>query len=161
MLERGEAHWVAGARERFLNAKHRANPIGWLRFIRQCSLRLREDNAGQELWEWDTWPADRIDVDGRWAHQRQRRIYFAEIDPLWLRDLAKRWARWRLVAATKSPASIAVSTASIRRFCRWAEVHHVTMTAPAAITRQLLERYRADVFTLDVSQSRKTGLLTD
>lgn len=38
-------------------------------------------------------PTDRIDVDGRWAHQPVRRIYFAEIDPVWLRELAKRWAR--------------------------------------------------------------------
>jgi len=161
MLDRGETHWLARAQERFPNAKHRANPLALLRYIRQCSLQLREQSSGQELWEWDTWPADRIDVDGRWAHQRQRRIYFSEIDPLWLRDLAKRWARWRLTAATKSPASISVSTASIRRFCRWAEDHHIALTAPAAITRELLERYRADVFTLDVSQSRKTGLLTD
>jgi integrase len=161
MLDRGETHWLARAQERFPNAKHRANPLALLRYIRQCSLQLREQSSGQELWEWDTWPADRIDVDGRWAHQRQRRIYFSEIDPLWLRDLAKRWARWRLTAATKSPASISVSTASIRRFCRWAEDHNIALTAPAAITRELLERYRADVFTLDVSQSRKTGLLTD
>ena len=54
---------------------------------------------------------------------------------MWLRDLAKRWARWRLTAATKSPASIAVSTASIRRFCRWAENRKVALTGPAAITR--------------------------
>lgn len=54
---------------------------------------LREEQSGEEIWRWDTLPTDRIDVDGRWAHQPVRRIYFAEIDPVWLRELAKRWAR--------------------------------------------------------------------
>ena len=66
---------------------------------------------------------------------------------------------WRLTSATKSPASIAVSTSSIRRFCRWAENRGATLAAPAVITRDLLERYRADVFLLDRSPGRKSGLL--
>jgi integrase len=37
----------------------------------------------------------------------------------------------------------------------------VTLTAPAAVTRELLERYRADVFLLDRSPGRKSSLLTD
>jgi len=37
----------------------------------------------------------------------------------------------------------------------------VLLSAPPAITRELLERYRADVFTLSRSQGRKSGLLTD
>jgi integrase len=161
VLERGEKHWVDSAARRFGRRKSQANPLAWLRFIRQCALGLRERDAGEELWQWDTWPTDRIDVDGRWAHQPARRIYFSEIDPLWLRELVKRWARWRLTGATKSPASIAVSTSSIRRFCRWAEAHQVALPGPAAITRGLLERYRADVFLLPCSQGRRNGLLTD
>jgi hypothetical protein len=43
----------------------------------------------------------------------------------------------------------------------WAEAHNVVLAAPAAITRDLLERYRADVFLLALSHGRKTGLLTD
>jgi integrase len=161
ILERGETHWVASAQARFAHPKHRANPLGWLRFIRQCALRLREQHSGEELWQWDTWPTDEIDIDGRWAHQPARRIYFSEIEPAWLRELVKRWARWRLTGATKSPASIAVSTSSIRRFCRWGEARGVALTAPAAITRALLEDYRASVFTMPRSQGRKSGLLTD
>jgi integrase len=161
VLEHGEAHWVASAERRFAHRKTRANPLGWLRYVRQCALALREQQSGEELWQWDTWPTDRLDVDGRWAHQPARRIYFSEIDPPWLRELVKRWARWRLTAATKSPASISVTTSSIRRLCRWAEGHDVVLSAPAAITRGLLERYRADVLTLALSAGRRSGLLTD
>lgn len=161
VLERGEAYWAADAQQRFGVRALRSNPLAWLRFVRQCSLRLREQHSGREVWQWDTWPTDQLDVDRRWAHQPTRRIYFSEIDPGWLRELVKRWAKWRLTSATKSPASIAVSTSSIRRFCRWAETHGVALTKPAVITRELLERYRADVFLLDRSPGGKSGLLTD
>ena len=89
------------------------------------------------------------------AHQPVRRIYFSEIDPVWLRDLVKRWARWRLMSATKSPASISCSTSSIRRFCRWTEASEIALAGPAAVTCDLLERYRADVFLLAVSGSQE------
>jgi integrase len=161
VLDRGEASWTADAEQRFRVRSLRANPLGWLRFVRQCSLRLRERHSGREVWHWDTWPTDLLDVDGRWAHQPTRRIYFSEIDPVWLRELVKRWAKWRLTSATKSPASISCSTSSIRRFCRWAEDNAIALTSPVAISRQVLERYRADVFLLDRSAGRKSGLLTD
>jgi hypothetical protein len=54
-----------------------------------------------------------------------------------------------------------VSTSSICRFCRWTEANDVALVAPAAVTRDVLERYRADVFLLDRSPGRKSGLLTD
>jgi len=161
ILERGEAHWVASAKRRFAHRKVRSNPLAWWRFVRQCALRLRAQESGEQVWEWDTWPTDQLDVDTRWAHQPVRRIYFSEIDPLWLRELVKRWARWRLMSATKSPASISCSTSSIRRFCRWTESSGIALAGPAAITRDVLERYRADVFLLDRSPGRKSGLLTD
>jgi len=161
ILERGEAHWVDSARRRFAHRKVRSNPLAWWRFVRQCALRLQARESGEQVWRWDTWPTDQLDVDARWAHQPVRRIYFSEIDPLWLRELVKRWARWRLTSATKSPASISCSTSSIRRFCRWTEASGIVLAGPAAITRDLLERYRADVFLLDRSPGRKSGLLTD
>jgi hypothetical protein len=129
ILERGEAYWLADAQRRFPVRASRSNPLGWLRFVRQCSLRLREQHSTGEVWQWDTWPTDRLDVDGRWSHQPTRRIYFSEIDPRWLRELVKRWAKWRLTSATKSPASISCTTSSIRRFCRWAETRGTTLTA--------------------------------
>ena len=161
VLDHGEAHWKASAEQRFAGAKRRSLPLAWLHFVRQCSLRLREEQSGEQIWQWDTWPVERIDVDRRWAHQPTRRIYFAEIEPAWLRELAKRWARWRLTSATKSPAGIAVTTSSIRRFCRWAETHDVALSSAAAITRGVLEDYRSAVFSFDCSPVRKGGLLTD
>ena len=78
-----------------------------------------------------------------------------------LRGLVKRWARWRISTATKSPASISCSTSSIRRFCRFAEDAGVALGSPAAITRPLLERYLVAVRGLDRSVGPKSSLITD
>jgi integrase len=160
VLERSEAFWTRSASERFRSTV-RANPLGWVRYVRHQALNLRDREAGTGLWTLDTWSVDQLDVDGRYAHQPVRRIYFSEIDPVWLRDLVKRWARWRINTATKSPASVSCSTSSIRRFCRFAEQEGVTLGSPAAITRPLLERYLIAVRRLDRSVGRKSSLITD
>jgi integrase len=160
VLERSETFWVQDSWERFRSST-RANPMAWFRYVRHSALTRRDNHEGLEIWDFDTWPVDRLDVDGRYAHQPGRRIYFSEIDPLWLRELVKRWARWRITTATKSPASISCSTSSIRRFCRFAEEHDVALTGPEAITRALLERYLVAVRQLDRSVGRQWSLITD
>jgi len=160
VLERSEAFWVASATDRFQRPAVWANPLGWLRYVRHSALRLRDESGGQEIWSFDTWGVDQVDVDGRYAHQPRRRIYFSEIDPLWLRELVKRWARWRLTTGTKSPASISCDTSALRRFCRFAEAQGVALSCPAAITRPLLARYRDAVGTLDRSVGLKASLIT-
>lgn len=133
-----DAAWALAAEQRFAKSCRRS-PLGWVRFCRSVLGRLRDERHGGEVWEWDTWPTDRIDPDGRYAHQPVRRIYFADIEPEWLRELAKRWARWRITTTTKSPASIAVSTSSLRRFTTWLADRDALPQTPAAITRELLE----------------------
>jgi integrase len=160
VLERSEAFWTRSAAERF-GPKVRANPLGWVRYVRHQALDLRDREAGTDLWALDTWSVDQLDIDGRYAHQPHRRIYFSEIDPSWLRELVKRWARWRISTATKSPASVSCSTSSIRRFCRFAEDAGVALGSPAAITRPLLECYLVTVCQLDRSVGRKSSLITD
>jgi integrase len=160
MLIGSDAAWATAAEQHF-RAGSRANPLGWLRFCRSALGRLRDERHGGEVWEWDTWPTIRIDPDGRYAHQPTRRIYFADIQPDWLRALAKRWARWRITTTTKSPASVAVSTSSLRRFSGWLADRDALPAEPAEITRGLLEDYRTHVHALPVSAQRRNGLLTD
>lgn len=160
LLIGSDAAWAGAAGERF-PPRSRANPLAWMRFCRAVLLHLREQRSGGDVWEWDVWPTDQIDVDGRYAHQPVRRIYFADIEPAWLRELAKRWARWRITTTTKSPASVAVSTSSLRRLSAFLAERDLLPAGPAAITRELLEHYRAHVHTLPVSASRRNGLLSD
>jgi len=131
-----------------------------VRYCRRVLARLRDERHDGEVWDWDTWPTERIDPGGRYAHQKARRISFADIEPAWLRELAKRWARWRITTATKSPGSVAVSTSSLRTFTSWLAERDALPSGPAQITRGLLEDYRAHVHTLPVSAARRSGHLT-
>jgi hypothetical protein len=137
-----DAAWAKAAAGRF-PPKVCRNPLAWVRYCRGVLQRLRDERHGVEVWEWDTWPVQRLDIGGRYRHQPVRRIYFAEIEPGWLKALAKRWARWRLTTVTKSPASIAVSTSSLRRFTSWLANRGEPLETPAGITRRVLEDYRA------------------
>jgi integrase len=159
LLIGSDAAWARAAEERFTPGT-RANPLAWVRYCRRVLARLRDERREGEVWGWDTWPTDRIDPGGRYAHQPARRIYFADIEPGWLRELAKRWARWRITTATKSPASVAVSTSSLRTFTSWLADRDALPASPAEITRALLEEYRAHVHTLPVSAARRSGHLT-
>jgi hypothetical protein len=116
LLIGSDAAWARAAGERFA-AGGRANPLAWVRYCRRVLARLRDERHDGEVWSWDTWPTDRVDPDARYAHQKARRIYFADIEPDWLRELAKRWARWRITTATKSPGSVA------------ADLHHLACRA--------------------------------
>ena len=160
LLIGSDSAWSRAAEQRFSRGS-RANPLGWIRFCRTVLQRLRDERHGGEAWDWDTWPTERIDLDGRYAHQPTRRIYFSGIQPDWLRALAKRWARYRITTASKSPASVAVSTSSLRRFTGWLAERDALPAGPHDITRELLEGYRAHVHTLAVSAMRRNGLLTD
>jgi integrase len=159
LLIGSDAAWARAAEERFA-ASCRANPLAWVRYCRRVLGRLRDERHEGEVWDWDTWPTARVDPDGRYAHQPARRIYFADIEPGWLRELAKLWARWRITTATKSPGSVAVSTSSLRTFTSWLANHDALPDAPAQITRALLEDYRLHVHTLPVSAARRSGHLT-
>jgi integrase len=159
LLIGSDAAWAQAAEERFA-AGGRANPLAWVRYCRRVLGRLRDTRHEGEVWAWDTWPTDRVEPDGRYAHQKARRIYFADIEPGWLRELAKRWARWRITTATKSPGSVAVSTSSLRTFTSWLAGRDALPATPAQITRALLEDYRAHVHTLPVSAARRSGHLT-
>lgn len=159
LLIGSDAAWARAAEERF-SSGCRANPLAWVRYCRRVLGRLRDQRHEGEVWDWDTWPTDRVDIDGRYAHQRARRIYFADIEPGWLRALAKRWARWRITTTTKSPGSVAVATSSLRTFTAWLADRGALPCTPAEITRVLLEDYRAHVHTLPVSPARRSGHLT-
>jgi integrase len=159
LLLGSDAAWARAAQERFTPATRR-NPLAWVRYFRRVFARLRDERHEGEVWEWDTWPTDRVDPDGRYAHQAARRIYFADIEPVWVRDLAKRWARWRITTATKSPGSVAVATSSLRTFTSWLADRDALPARPEQITRALLEDFRTHVHTLPVSAARRSGHLT-
>lgn len=148
-------------RTHLLRAPVRAQALAFVRYARQHLQELREEASGTSVWEWDTWRVDQLDRTGRWAHQAIRRVHFTDIDPPWLRSLAKRWGRWRISAATMSPATVERSTGALRRLSRWFEGANEIPQTPSELTRELLERFMADLRASDTGEARKRSILLD
>lgn len=159
LLDQGDRFWRE--RTHLLGAPLRGQALAFLRYARKHLQELREDASGTPVWEWDTWRVDQLDRTGRWTHQPIRRVHFADIDPPWLRALAKRWARWRIAAATMSPATVERSNGALRRLSRWFEHANVLPHTPAELTRELLERFMADLRASDTGEARKRSILVD
>jgi integrase len=164
LMDRTGGFFEHAARERFVSAsaRNRGCPeLAWVRYVRARLQDLRDEHGGVEVWEWDTWTIERIGVDARYAHQPQRRIYFGDIEPAWLRALAKRWARWRITSVTLSPAAAAGTTSALRSFSRWLAAEHALPATPRQLTRGLLERYLAHVHARELSTGQKRRLLSN
>jgi integrase len=85
----------------------------------------------------DTWRLRNLGIDDQVAHVR-----FGGIPQPWLRDLAKRWCRWRLATGT-SAGMPARGARVITRFATWLASPGVSVTSVTGIDRPLLERYLA------------------
>jgi integrase len=102
--------------------------------------RRVEDLADAGGWEAefgrDVWQMRRLGFDGN------QRLTFTGITQPWLRDLVKRWLRWRLGTGLGLP----VASRGLRALTRFAVFcHRIGITTLADIDRAVLERYLADL----------------
>ena len=110
---------------------------GLLRYARRVLEDLAEGAGWDAEYPRDTWKLRRLGISGKGAG-----IRFGDIPQPWLKDLAKRWARWRL--STGVPGERA--QAGIRAVTRLAGFLAARdVTALAQVDRALLERYLADL----------------
>ena len=97
----------------------------------------------EQLWTRDEWRRSELphgDLAGGLGEETILR--FDGLEPPWIKEAARRWARARLLAST-SPQSMKGYLSELRAFSRWlleqAPAH--ALAAPAAITRGLLTDY--------------------
>ena len=136
-------------------ARHEQN--GQLAFLRYAFERVMDLHLGSG-WETefgrDIWELRRLGVEGR------KRLRFDGIAQPWLRELAKRFARWRL-SVGRSPNQTYIDLQAITRLARFLQTS-TSVTDLAGLDRQLLERYLADLSTdtrAQHSRSRDIGSL--
>ena len=67
-------------------------PRAFLGYAIECLLDLRDGTGWDSEYQRDVWLLRRLGVTG---HDGAR-LDFTAVQPLWLRDLAKRWCRWRM-----------------------------------------------------------------
>ena len=81
-------------------------------------------------------------------------VSFAGIDPPWLRDAVKRWARQRL-ATGNAFNTIRAGTQALTRFSGFLNQCQPPLQRPRDINRALLERYLAWLASLSLADSTK------
>ena len=156
LLIGSDAAWASAA-ERALHARaSRGNPLAWVRYCRgvlataaRRAPRRTRSGTGTRGRRTASTPTAATRTS------RRERIYFADIQPGWLRELAKRWARWRITTCTKSPASVAGldQLAATLLPAGWPTATRCP-PRPEQLTRALLEDYRAHVAHAARSRSR-------
>ena len=123
------------------SAKHGQN--GQVAFLRYAYHSLEDLLCGTG-WEAefprDIWELRRLGIEGR------KRLKFDGIPQSWLRDLAKRFARWRL-SIGRSPIQTYVDVQAVTRLARFLNAPPVNVTSITGLDRSILERYLADLST--------------
>lgn len=130
LLDRNTAEWfeMFGWQDRKSTARRfLADTIGWL-----------DDLAHGVGWdtefERDVWQLRRLGYPNRDSCLR-----FDRIEPIWLRLLTKRWARWRLSTGT-TPTSVSTGVKCVIDF---AALSPELRRGPQALTREVIEAHLA------------------
>ena len=133
LLHRPLDDWLAGISA--AAALH--TPRAFLAYAIECLLDLRDGTGWDSEYQRDVWRLRRLGVSG---HDGAR-LDFTAVQPPWLRELAKRWCRWRM--------SCGVGLGQLRRD-RIALVRLSRLTpglassiGPNALDRAALEAYLA------------------
>jgi integrase len=96
------------------------------------------DNPWEQEYGQDVWRLGKLGIDDcRPAH-----ISFENIPQPWLKDLAKRWARWRLTTGLGAAAA-ASGTRAVARFAAFLADPVVNVDRLGQVDRMVLERYLA------------------
>lgn len=103
----------------------------------------------------DVWDARRLGIE---PHRSPHRISFTAISPGWLREAAKRWARFRLATGTRF-SSVAGDVASIRSFSGFLDARPVRADNETVVTRAVIEDYLLWLAGSGRSPATRTGLL--
>jgi integrase/ferredoxin len=149
LLDHDEDAW--GERTRLTLGDTRSR--GFLCYAYRAVADLAEAGGWEAEYTREVWRMHRLGYPGR------RTLRFTGIGQPWLRELAKRWVRWRLSAGLGLEAG-ARPVLAITRFARF--LADVGVEGIDEIDRSLLERYLADLRGQHVSaQHRDThiGLL--
>lgn len=129
----------------YFDAKHAARhgqngQLAFLRYAYRCLEDLHCGSGWEAEFPREVWELRRLGIEGR------KRLRFDGIPQSWLRELAKRFARWRL-SIGRSPNQTFIDVQAITRLARFLETPPVDVTSLAGLDRVTLERYLADLAT--------------
>jgi integrase len=95
----------------------------------------------ERLWAKDAWGQTELPHgDLASMYRGEEFIRFDRITQPWLKEAAKRWARMRLLSDT-SPRTMSSYMIGVRYFSEWLAEHAPEVSAPAGLSRAVLEDY--------------------
>lgn len=109
-------------------------------FMRFAHVRIDDLARGADAtaeYARDTWDARRLGLGG---NRRGGKVHLEGIGQLWLREVTKRWARFRL-ATGMAFGTVAADARAIARFSSFLADCHPAITGPAGLTRDAIESY--------------------
>ena len=134
LLDRSEQDWRAACPSRSARSEH---PVALLAYAHRKVTALAEGEGWDSEYPRDTWHLRRLGIDSQCAT-----LQFAGISQQWLRDLAKRWTRWRLSTGLEAQTCYR----GVRVLTRLSGLLAAEgVTSASRITRDVLERYLADL----------------
>jgi hypothetical protein len=133
LFDRPLNQWLADDRGR---GAHRDRVKGILRYAWRHLTDLAGGADADSEFADDIWRADVLGIPNRGTGQ----IRFDGISQPWLRESAKRWARFRL-STGKAFSSVDIDVRSVRWLSRFLAEQHPDATRAAALTRPILEHF--------------------
>jgi integrase len=122
---------------------------------RLCELR----DGAADPWAPDRWRMARLPLGAEYAHDKTRTVNFGAIRRGWLRELLKRWARYRLQSGTMAPQGVSHALWSFKELERFCELSGVELADAEQLSRRLLEDFLDHVVGLPLAKNTKHGML--
>jgi integrase len=152
ILDRSPQEWLRLAEEQ-----------GWrdlscMAFVRYAHTRVADLAAGagpDDEYERDTWDSRRLGFPTRSASHL---IRFGSIEPAWLRQATKRWARFRL-ATGRAVGTVSQDVLALARFASFLAQSHPGDVDESAITRQVVEHYLSWLASAPLADQTRLGYL--
>ncbi|MHB1567887.1 MAG: tyrosine-type recombinase/integrase [Solirubrobacteraceae bacterium] len=122
---------------------------------RLCELR----DGAVDPWAPDRWRMARLPLSADYAHDKTKLLDFAAIRRGWLRELLKRWARYRLQSGTMAPQGVSHALWSFKELERFCELSGIELTDADQLSRRLLEDFLDHVARRPLAKNTKHALL--
>ncbi|MCA1679411.1 MAG: tyrosine-type recombinase/integrase [Actinobacteria bacterium] len=162
LLDRDHDWWDAKLRGRGPGARGVRLGVIEVAFVRYARVRLgrlRDHAYGVDPYAGDVWLIEQLGFE-EFAYQPSKTISFTAIDPVWLRELIKRWARWRLRAGTYTPGTVSAMATHFKTFSDFLHDRGEPLRSPEQLTRGLLEDYQEHIARLGHSRKHQHTLIS-
>jgi hypothetical protein len=131
--------------------RRNSNAHGFLRYAYRCVQDLAAGYGWEAEYPRDQWDLRRLGINGR-----TRWLRFHRIPQPWLRELVKRYARWKLTSGASDQA-VQRCVQILSWFAEFLARPTVQVESLAALSRDALERYAAEVRALPYSARSRAG----